>query len=194
MRETTTQTLRDQTKIAVLMIETSGPLQQHLHLNAGATPTYVEVRETIMEYYRATTALSRLYQQPGFIQRLNTRPRRTGTYGHWSCQQRIQRKVQQRKREEAQQRKRKKQRQQRQRIRLRVQQRQRKDWTRNAVQRSAQQRRIHRQRQANRKRKRSPNTRMLQTWPIRSHSKRLPCGSTQPQRGYNQHIHWPLAR
>ena len=28
-----------------------------------------------------------------------------------------------------------------------------------------------------------PNTRMLQMWPIRSHSKRLPCGSTQPQRG-----------
>ena len=58
-------TLPDQIKIAVLMNETSGPLQQHLHLNAGATPTYVEVRETIMEYYRATTALSRLHQQPG---------------------------------------------------------------------------------------------------------------------------------
>ena len=57
--------LPDQIKIAVLMNETSGPLQQHLHLNAGATPTYVEVRETIMEYYRATTALSRLHQQPG---------------------------------------------------------------------------------------------------------------------------------
>ena len=75
------------------MNETSGPLQQHLHLNAGATPTYVEVRETIMEYYGATTALSRLHQQPG-----SSSPRRTGTYGHWSCQQRIQRKVQQRKR------------------------------------------------------------------------------------------------
>ena len=47
------------------MNETSGPLQQHLHLNAGAKPTYVEVRETIVEYYRATTALSRLHQQPG---------------------------------------------------------------------------------------------------------------------------------
>ena len=58
-------TLPDQIKIAVLMNETSGPLQQHLHLNAGATPTYVEVRETIMEYYRATTALSRLHQQTG---------------------------------------------------------------------------------------------------------------------------------
>ena len=58
-------TLPDQIKIAVLMNETSGPLQQHLYLNAGATPTYVEVRETIMEYYRATTALSRLHQQTG---------------------------------------------------------------------------------------------------------------------------------
>ena len=131
------------------------------------------------------------------IQRLNTRPRRrTGTYGHWSCQQRIQRKVQQRKRKEAQQRKRKEQEQQRQRIWLRIQQRQRKDWARNAAQRIQQQRRIHRQRQrqANRKRKRGPNTRMLQMWPTRSHSKRLPCGSTQPQWGCNQHIHWPLAR
>ena len=133
-----------------------------------------------------------------FIQCLNTCPRRTGTYGHWSCQQRIQRKVQQRKREEAQQRKGKKQRQHRQRIRLRVQQRQRKDWTRNAIQRSAQQRRIHRQRkrQANRQRKRSPNTRMLQMWSARPHSKRLQSGCTQPQRSHrqHQHLHQPMAR
>ena len=32
--------LPDQVKIAVLMNETKGPLQQHLHLMAGATPTY----------------------------------------------------------------------------------------------------------------------------------------------------------
>jgi len=49
-------------KIAVLMNETTGPLQQHLHLNAGTTPTYAEVRATIMEYYRTTTAFSRLQQ------------------------------------------------------------------------------------------------------------------------------------
>ena len=55
--------LPDQVKIAVLMNETTGPLQQHLHLNASATPTYVEVRTTIMEYYRTTTAFSRLQQQ-----------------------------------------------------------------------------------------------------------------------------------
>ena len=54
--------LPDQVKIAVIMNETT-PLQQHLHLNASATPTYAEVRTTIMEYYRTTTAFSRL-QQP----------------------------------------------------------------------------------------------------------------------------------
>ena len=45
------------------MNETKGALQQHLHLNAGATPTYTAIRTTIMEYYRATTALTRLQQQ-----------------------------------------------------------------------------------------------------------------------------------
>ena len=55
--------LPDQVKIAVLMNETTGPLQQHLRLNASATPTYAEVRTTIMEYYRTTTAFSRLQQQ-----------------------------------------------------------------------------------------------------------------------------------
>ena len=44
------------------MNETAGPLQQHLHLNAGTTPAYTAVRTTIMEYYRTTTAFSRLQQ------------------------------------------------------------------------------------------------------------------------------------
>jgi hypothetical protein len=44
------------------MSETKGPLQQHLHLMAGATPTYIDIRATIMDYYRATTAFSRLQQ------------------------------------------------------------------------------------------------------------------------------------
>ena len=42
--------LPDQVKIAVLMNAKTGPLQQHLHLNTSATPTYAEVRTTIMEY------------------------------------------------------------------------------------------------------------------------------------------------
>ena len=45
------------------MNETTGPLQQHLHLNASATPTYAEVRTTIMEYDTTTTAFTRLQQQ-----------------------------------------------------------------------------------------------------------------------------------
>ena len=45
------------------MNETKGPLQQHLHLNAGASPAYAQVRATIMEYYRTTMAFTRL-QQP----------------------------------------------------------------------------------------------------------------------------------
>ena len=39
--------LPDQVKVAVLMNRTRGPLQQHLHLNAGASPTYAEIRTTI---------------------------------------------------------------------------------------------------------------------------------------------------
>ena len=42
--------LPDQVKIAVLMNQTTGPLQKHLHLNAGTTPTYAEVRAAIMEH------------------------------------------------------------------------------------------------------------------------------------------------
>ena len=55
-------TLPDQVKIVVLMYETKGALQQHLHLNAGATPTYTSIRTTLMEYYTASTALVRLQQ------------------------------------------------------------------------------------------------------------------------------------
>ena len=61
-RDNNTQ-LPDQVKIAVLMNETKGPLQQHLHLMAGATPTCTDIRATIMEYYRTTTAFNRLQQQ-----------------------------------------------------------------------------------------------------------------------------------
>ena len=60
-RDNNTQ-LPDQVKIAVLMNETKGVLQQHLHLMAGATPTYTDIRSTIMEYYRTTTAFNRLQQ------------------------------------------------------------------------------------------------------------------------------------
>ena len=62
-----TTRLPDSVKIAVLMNETKGPLQQHLHLNAGASPTYAQIRATIMEYYRTTMAFTRLQQQSSAV-------------------------------------------------------------------------------------------------------------------------------
>ena len=53
-------TLPDQVKIAILLNETTGPLQQHLQLLAGTNQTYAAIRTTITEYYRATTAFSRM--------------------------------------------------------------------------------------------------------------------------------------
>ena len=61
-RDNNTQ-LPDQVKIAILMNEATGPLQQHLHLNAGQAPTYPMIREIITEHYRTTTAVARLQQQ-----------------------------------------------------------------------------------------------------------------------------------
>ena len=61
-----TTRLPDPVKIAVLMNETRRPLQQHLQFNAGAAPTYAEIRPTIMEYYR-TTAFTRLQQQSAAV-------------------------------------------------------------------------------------------------------------------------------
>ena len=55
-------TLPDQVKIAILLNETKGPLQQHLQLNASNIPTYNDLRLTIMEYYRTTQAFSRMQQ------------------------------------------------------------------------------------------------------------------------------------
>ena len=53
-------TLPDQVKVAILLNETTGPLQQHLQLLAGTNQTYTAIRETITEYYRATTAFNRM--------------------------------------------------------------------------------------------------------------------------------------
>ena len=57
-----TTNLPDQVKVAVLMNRTRGPFKQHLHLNAGASPTYSEIRTTITEYQRAHTTFSRWQQ------------------------------------------------------------------------------------------------------------------------------------
>ena len=53
-------TLPDQVKIAILLNETTGPLQQHLQLLAGTNQTYAAIRTTITEYYRETTAFNRM--------------------------------------------------------------------------------------------------------------------------------------
>ena len=56
--------LPDQAKVAVLMNRTRGQLQQHLHLNAAASPTYAEMRTTITEYQRAYTTFRRIQHNP----------------------------------------------------------------------------------------------------------------------------------
>ena len=56
------QQLPDAVKIAVLLNETTGPLQQHLQLLSGQNPNYARVKATITEYYRSTTAFSKLQQ------------------------------------------------------------------------------------------------------------------------------------
>ncbi len=53
--------LPDQLKVAVLMNRTRGPLQQHLHLNAGSSPTFVEIRTTNTDDQRAHTQHSADY-------------------------------------------------------------------------------------------------------------------------------------
>ena len=45
------QQLPDAVKIAVLLNETTGPLQQHLQLLSGQNPTYARVKQTIIECY-----------------------------------------------------------------------------------------------------------------------------------------------
>ena len=108
-RDNNTQ-LPDQVKIAVLMNETKGPLQQHLQLMAGATPTYTDVRATIMEYYQ-TPARS-------IIQCCNKLQWRSCTNGYRSHQQRKRKRKEQRQRKERkeQRKEQRKERQQRKRL------------------------------------------------------------------------------
>ena len=54
------QQLPDSVKIAVLPNETTGPLQKHLQLRSGSTPTHRQVKDTIVEYYRSNTSFTRL--------------------------------------------------------------------------------------------------------------------------------------
>ena len=52
--------LPDAVKIAILLNETKGPLQQHLQLQAGNITTYAQIRSMVIEYYRATASFTRL--------------------------------------------------------------------------------------------------------------------------------------
>ena len=54
------QALPDTVKIAILLNETKGALQQHLQLRAGQFITYAAMRSIVVEYYSATTTLSKL--------------------------------------------------------------------------------------------------------------------------------------
>ena len=49
--------LPDTVLVALLLNETSGPLQQHLRLNSGTLKTYADVRSTIMQYYQSAHVL-----------------------------------------------------------------------------------------------------------------------------------------
>ena len=54
------QALPDTVKIAILLNETKGALQQHLQRRAGQVTTYAAMRSIVVEYNRATTTLSKL--------------------------------------------------------------------------------------------------------------------------------------
>ena len=56
-----TVNIPDSIKIAILLNETKGALQQHLQLTASNTRDYNTVREIIIEYYRATASFSRMH-------------------------------------------------------------------------------------------------------------------------------------
>ena len=52
--------LPDAVKIATLLNETKGPLQQHLQLQAGNITTYAQIRSMVIEYCRATASFTGL--------------------------------------------------------------------------------------------------------------------------------------
>ena len=57
--------LPDNIKIAVLLNETRGALQQHLQLTASHVTDYQRIRTIIIEYYRAAASFSRIQQLNG---------------------------------------------------------------------------------------------------------------------------------
>ena len=54
--------LPDAVKVAIILNETKGPLQQRLQLQAETNPTFSQIRTVIMEYYKSIAAFSRMQQ------------------------------------------------------------------------------------------------------------------------------------
>ena len=52
--------LPDAIKIAILLNETKGPLQQQLQLQAGNITTYAQIRSLVVEYHRAASQFVKL--------------------------------------------------------------------------------------------------------------------------------------
>ena len=55
--------MADNIKIAVLLNETKGALQQHLQLTSANITTYQQLRTNILEYYQAQASFGRMQQQ-----------------------------------------------------------------------------------------------------------------------------------
>ena len=167
----------DQVKIAVLMNETTGPLQQHLHLNARQAPTYAMNREIITEYYRTTAAFARLQQQASSVVSTNYSGRQAPTEisatgkGKGNKEQ-LQRKAT---RKRAQRKRKRIQLQQR----LRQGKRTRKRKTSVATSERNRQRTRKEQRSQQPRKRKEPNGSMLQMWPTTSLGQRLQNSSLQ---------------
>ena len=77
-----TSELPDGVKIAVLLNETTGALQQHLRLRAGTVTTYEEMRSIVIEYYRATSAVAKLRSLQQVQSSDGPSPMDIGAYGY----------------------------------------------------------------------------------------------------------------
>ena len=161
-----TTRLPDQVKIAVLMNETRGPLQQGSTPQCGNSSIIMEYYRTTTAFTRTTTALISCQQQPW---------RRNSANGHRSS---IQRKRKQRQRKDKRQRKRKRI-QQRKSLRiwkrLRYEQ-QRKSQRETTVAASTTSQRTKRKRQERRiqqRKREESNVRLLHLWSTWTFSKRL---------------------
>ena len=186
------------------MNETKGPLQQHLHLhlNASATPTYAEVRTTIMEHYRttngvlktSTTVVFSSQQQPW---------RRPSSNGHWSNIQRQRKRKRKEQRQRIQQRRSQRKRiPTRKRLRRLRQLQQRRGKRKATAMLSAKWSRERKQRKAERNsqqgERKESNSNMLQMWPTGPLGKGLPNSGVQHGRdtagtepGWNIPMVWP---